>query len=70
MLCTRADLLPVKIPKGSIHVENRRSIRSITDCSEHISCKSQKIRKERTLEEGTRKCGNWEKNVLLEEEKL
>lgn len=44
------------LPKGSVHVENRRSIRSTTDCSEHISCKRQKRRKERPLGEETRKC--------------
>ena len=55
-MCTGADLLPVKfLPKGSVHVDNRRSISSITDCSEHISCKRQKSRKEKTLEKEKRK---------------
>lgn len=48
--------MPVKfLPKGSVDVENRRSISSITDCSKHISCKRQKSRKEKTLEKGKRK---------------
>lgn len=56
ILCTGTYLLPLKfLPKGSVHVENRRSITSITECSKHISCKRRKSRKEKTLEKGKRK---------------
>lgn len=58
MLGAGVGLLAVKfLPRGPVHVDNRRSISSITACSKHISCEREKSKekREKTSEKGKRK---------------